>query len=342
MTLMLFFQKAYFRIWVALVLGAIEASCIYDYPNGCPTEFSFTIVNDWSKCRNPDPEGMAYLFFPADGSPVWRFDFQGMKAGEVSLPEGKYNVISHNDDTSSILFYEKDGYDGYTAECLDGDLGFMAESRGEHIDAPPLARAGEPVKRCPDMLWGVAYCDFELQEGRLSYMPVGEIPVQPSDAEVTVSEDMVVVMYQQPLVARYDYRIENVENLDGVARIRAALSGMAGSLDIPSGRRGPEAVTLPFVASASGKDMITGNFFSFGLPSGTEDPNILSLYVWLRDGRKFSYEFDVSEQVRNAADPMNVSIVVRGLRIEPSDMVGGGGFDVSVDGWQTVVVNIQG
>ena len=65
---------------------------------------------------------------------------------------------------------------------------------------------------------------------------------------------------------------------------------------------------------------------------------MLSLYVWLADGRKFCYGFDVSGQTRAAADPLNVDIVVSGLELpEPV----GGGFDVSVDGWVTTIINIQ-
>ena len=62
----------------------------------------------------------------------------------------------------------------------------------------------------------------------------------------------------------------------------------------------------------------------------------------IKDGRRFCYEFDVTDQVRTAPDPMEVLLTVRGLTIDKSDTGDGTGFDVSVDGWQTVTVNIRG
>lgn len=62
----------------------------------------------------------------------------------------------------------------------------------------------------------------------------------------------------------------------------------------------------------------------------------------IKDGRRFCYEFDVTDQVREAPDPMEVLLMVRGLSIEKPDTGGEAGFEVSVDGWQTVTVNIKG
>ena len=45
--------------------------------------------------------------------------------------------------------------------------------------------------------------------------------------------------------------------------------------------------------------------------------------------------------MRDAGNPMEVMIVIRGLSIEKPENSGEGGFDVSVDGWETVVVNIN-
>lgn len=339
---MLFIPKPCIPICIALVLGAMTSSCVYEYPCCCISDTGFTIVNDWTDCPDAHPEGMAYLFFPDDGSPVWRFDFPGMEAGVVSMPEGNYKVISYNDDTSTILFDDKGGYDGYKAYCCDGDILGRSVSQRYDGGAVPQANASEPVKQCPDMMWGVAYCGFGLQYDYLCYLPEGEPGENSYDAPWTVSENMEIVMRQRPLVARYECRIEDVKNLGGVSRMCAAMSGMAGSLDIPSGRRGPDAVTLPFAVASSGVSTISGNFHTFGIPSGSEARNMLNLFVWLADGRRFNYEFDVSDQVRNAPDSMDVLIVVRGLTIEPSEEVGGGGFDVGVDDWETIVINIQG
>ena len=68
---------------------------------------------------------------------------------------------------------------------------------------------------------------------------------------------------------------------------------------------------------------------------------MLNLFVVLTDGRRFCYKFDVTTQVREASDPMNVEIVVRDLTIDVPDSGGTSGFDVNVDGWITEIVNIK-
>ena len=66
--------------------------------------------------------------------------------------------------------------------------------------------------------------------------------------------------------------------------------------------------------------------------------NILSLFVVIKDGRRFCYQFIVTNQVRTAPNPMNVSLIVKGLTLEKPEAGHGTGFDVAVDGWETVVV----
>ncbi len=53
------------------------------------------------------------------------------------------------------------------------------------------------------------------------------------------------------------------------------------------------------------------------------------------------YEFDVTEQARTAPDPMNVEIIIDGLTLpEVENPKPGGTFDVSVDGWTTIIIDI--
>lgn len=48
--------------------------------------------------------------------------------------------------------------------------------------------------------------------------------------------------------------------------------------------------------------------------------------------------------MRNAPDPLDVKVIIRGLELEESEggSKPGGGFDVSVDGWISITINIQG
>jgi len=287
-----------------LLCGLESCDFVYDYAR-CVSDRSVEIVNDWSAAPGASPAGMAFVFFKAGERVPWRFDFPGIRAGEVKLPAGSYGFLSYNDDTDSV-FFDESTFDAYAAFTRADSL-------------PPPFVSDEPVVESPDMLWG---CSI-------------------SRVEVAESGKNVVVAPQRPVTATYDWTIAGVENLGGVRAMSAALSGMSGSY-VFSGRDSVRyPVTQTFKAVSVDKAAVGGRFYSFGIPDRPAFPNILRLFVRLADGRRFEYRFDVTDQVRGAPDPMMVSLLVSGLRIEPSDTVAEGGFDVAVDGWKTVVVNIN-
>lgn len=319
-----------------LASGSGATSCIYEGEKPCPDRLSFTIQSDWSAAPEASPGGMAYIFFPADGSELWRFDFPGREDGKVDMLVGDYRFLSYNDDTYKVLFRGEDSYDSYEAYTPETDLlegipvpqrGTLQPQTGDNI-----------VVESPDMMWGCAYCGFRLQYEGVSYC----LSAAESSMPYVFSPEFVLTAVQRPITARYTYRIENVENLSGVKSMSAALSGMVGSVFLASGRTGTYPSTLSVRASAVDPSTIRGQFYTFGIPSHPEAENILSLFTVLKDGRKFCYNFNVSEQVRSAPDPMNVEIILRGLTLEIPEKGESTGFDVNVDGWETVVVNING
>lgn len=326
-------------IWpavVSLAFGATLSSCILEDIEACSDRIPFTIENDWRSCPDAAPGGMAYIFFPDDGSEPWRFDFAGRDAGEVKMAPGNYRFLSYNDDTAHVLFRGDGGYDSYKAYTGETDLlGLIPPvDRGESL--PRIA--DERILECPDMMWGCAYYDFSLRYDGVYYMP-GAAPRFRSRMEY--SPDFVLTAAQRPLTAHYSFRIEDIENLSGVKSMSAALSGMAGAMLIASGVKEDYPSTLTFKASILDAATAGGEFFTFGIPDAPSVPNIFSLFVVLKDGRRFCYRFDVTDRVRSAPDPMNVSLIMRGIKLEEPEPESDAGFDVSVDGWETVIVNID-
>lgn len=322
---------------LTLASGCGLSACIYEGEDRCPDKIPFTIAPDWSEAPNASPEGMAYIFFPADGSPLWRFDFPGRAGGQVSMNAGDYCFLSYNDDTYNIIFRGDNRY--YTCEAYTpaADLlgGIPASLWGRQL---PDSK-DEKVVESPDMLWGCAYCNFSLQFDGVRYNPS---PVDAGDTETEFSPEAVLTALQRPLTAHYSYRIENVENLSGVKSMSAALSGMAGSMFLASRKQSSYPSTISVKASAGDATTIAGTFNTFGIPPKPSAGNILRLFVVIKDNRRFCYEFDVTDQIRSAPDPMNVSLLLRGLTLEIPEDDDGTGFDVNVDGWTTVIVNING
>lgn len=304
-------------------------SCVYDHED-CPENLSLEIVSDWQLASDASPGGMAYIFFPHDGSVPWRFDFIGGAAGKVTLPVGAYSFLSYNDDTGTVIFSEESGYDGYQATT-------------SAADSPGAACQGDEseqrVLRTPDRLWGCACSYVDLWYDGVRYTDTGE---GTSEAGSVFSSDFILTALQRPLTAHYTFCIEDVENLSAVSSVSATLSGMAGSLSLASGAKGRYPSTLLLKAAVLDSSTVGGSFYTFGIPHTPGVPNILSLFVVIKDGRRFCYRFDVSAQVRDAPDPMEVMLIVRGLTIESPSGGDGTGFDITVDGWQTITVNIKG
>ena len=82
----------------------------------------------------------------------------------------------------------------------------------------------------------------------------------------------------------------------------AVISGMSNSLNFASGITGPEAYLLPLAARRMPGGVIGSQFFTYGYARG-KARQWLALYVWMSDGEKLCYQFDVSDQVREAPDP---------------------------------------
>lgn len=317
-------------LWCVLsaFMAGFTTSCIYDYDN-CPDRIAIEIQNNWQGAPSVSAAGMAYIFFPEDGSALWRFDFPGAEAGHVELPDGKYTFISHNDDTGNVMFDDCAGFDGY--EAYTGTVPLPNESGAPHAD-------GSTAVKTPEMLWGCAADNVCIYYCGMRYTPVGP----GTDGKTVHSRDNILTAYQRPLTAHYVFNIRNVVNLSSARTMSAALSGMAGSLFISTDKKGRYPSTLSLKAAPEGKDGIAGEFYTFGIPQSPDVPNVLTLYVVLKDGRKFCYEFDVTDQVRNAPDSMEVQLTLGGLTLEKPEHGDDAGFDVKVDGWITVVVNIDG
>jgi len=324
------------KIVVLLAFVPGVSSCIYEYDN-CPEEQDFSIVNDWRYAPDAQPEGMACIFFPKCGGEPWRFDFPGKGAGPLVLPPDEYHFLSFNDDTYSVRFIDSDGFDGYVA--YTNKASHTAFNEAGLAKAPSLpdnvSTDTEQLVECPDMMWGCAYRFFELFYGSLTYSVSPEHSPQ-------FSTDMILTAFQRQLTSRYRFVISDVSNLDGVRALSAVFSGLAGSLNLATGMKSTYPVMVPSRAYASDSTIIKGDFITFGLPDHADVSNILSLLVLLKDGRKFMYQFDVTEQVRDAPDPLDVTVRINRLRLEDSkEEVSDGAFDVSVEGWTTIGININ-
>lgn len=310
-------MKPVVTVLIAIIVPFLHAcGLIYDYNECDDFVVPFFVDPDWQYSPEASPKIMTYEFFPFSGG-VWRFDLPGKTGGEVDLPPGEYHFLSFNDENANILVRNPEDYATMECYCAPARLYDGLGDKSSLIgDNPETTAEGETVCRLPGMIWSDA------------------------DDKVTVSNGEHKIVYPRRSVARYTYTVSDVTNLDGVRFMCASLGGVASGIRLSDRSRRYPLVTVPFKVTRVDETTLSDTFYTFGAPHSSDVSNILTLYFWLGDGRKINYRFDVTAQIHDAPDPFDVKIIVSGIDLPYSDSVTEGGFDVSIDGWETTVIDI--
>lgn len=274
----------------------------YDHPHFATVR----VVFDWTKISNHDkPEGMRVVFYPTDDeSNTWIFDFPGGEDGEVELPENDYRVICFNYDTDGMVWKENGSYTLFTADTRD-------------VRSPD----NQTMAVTPPWL-----CGDHIDRVILKDIPEGSTKI--------------IRLTPVNMVCHYTYEVNGIRGLDRVADLRAALSGMSGSLNM-------SADSLPAGLSESllfdgmvSRNQIIGGFYTFGHSALEGEPNVFRLYLKNRSGSMSVLEQDVSDQVHDVPVAGHIGDVHLVLNFDyevPSEPGNGGpGFDVDVDDWDDV------
>lgn len=225
----------------------------------------------------------------------------------ISLYEGPNDLLMYNNDTEYIVFTD-----------IENSATTRATTR-TRTRASFSAQEDENTVGPPDMLYG-----FHIKD----YVP--KLSSKPEDLNVTL----------QPLVFTYKIRYEISEGLEYVTLARGALSGMARSVHMPTGKTSAEAATILFDCEMTdyGARALTNSFgipnypnSNYVSPAAEEESNILTLEIKLTNGKLASYNFDVTDQIK--AQPHGGVIEVKDIVVDREDAVTSGGFSVDIDGW---------
>lgn len=274
------------------------------------------VVFDWQDAPDANPEGMCLFFYPTEEmkrTAPQRFDLRGTDGGQIELEVGTYRLLCYNNDTEAVLFRGMNGFDTHEAFTREGDV--LESIYGNGASYAP--RAGETEKErvtiSPDMLWGC----------------------REMEVVVTENTDQTITLRPDELACTYTYEIRNVKNLKYATQMCGSLSGMAPSVFFATEEVGSECITVPFEAASDGESTISGRFYTFGHHAENTQPHKMLLYVWMQDGGKFYYTFDVTEQIHAAPDRRHVHIVIDEMEL-PQPIQNGSGFKPSVDDWEVV------
>ncbi|MBD5224506.1 MAG: DUF5119 domain-containing protein [Bacteroidales bacterium] len=281
------------------------------------------VVFDWSNAPDADPASMVlYMFDAATGSDPLRYIFSGKDGGPITLPFGTYSGLCMNsDDTDWACLCNPDDVDGFEIMTADAEE-LTAYSIGTRSIPRASGTESERMAATPGMLWSNRQDNIEL-------------PVTATEKTIT--------LYPEEVVCHYTVDILDVENLTYLhgTEIDGTISGMSEGYLHGQNRPADEHVTMPFTLHADDEARtLHAEFLTFGESASTEPAHMLTVYMYLTDGSKWYYTFDVTGQVRSAADPHHVHITVSGLKL-PKPLSTGGGFITDVDDWQTQQIDLD-
>ncbi len=317
-----------------MTLSVLFSSC--EHKDLCyrhPHVKTIRVAFDWRNAPDASPKGMCVYFYPTDGSTYRRFDFQGLDGGEIEHTVGGYRANLHKKD------YDVDHCNGME----DFDTHFHYTRQG-YIFEPIYGNAAMPA---PSAMEDELVCisPGEIVGGRIMSLVVDENGV--SFEEETPEDDVeqhrsqtTLTLYPVMMTCHYTFEIRNVKNLKYADQMSGSLSGL--NYGIYPGRKDFEhkGVTVPFSASSSGQDMITGDFYTYGHCQKHNKITTFTLYVWMNDDKKYYYTWNVTDQVQEAPDPRNVHIVIDNVDL-PQPITNGSGYDVDVDDWLVVEEEIK-
>ena len=274
-----------------------------DWKNNWPSYYM-----PYDDLRPGDPSGLRVVNYNEKGDyNIHNIDYDG---GVVMLYEGKNDLLFYNNDTEYIIFSRTDN--GATTRATT-----RTRTRATYISSP-FANEGEPTLSPPDMLYANFFDDYQAEK-----------VVDPADVKVTL----------QPLVFTYKVRYEFEEGLKFVSIARGALSGMASSVYLETGKTSEEPATILYDCEITdyGVRALVNSFGAPGFPhpnypTRAENKHALNLEIMLRNGKMVNFDWDISNQIKN--QPHGGVIVVSGIKItEEQGMQGSGAFDVEVDDW---------
>lgn len=303
-------------LWLLGMLGLLFTSCehkelCYDHSHLAEVE----VIFDWKNAPEADPESMRLYLFPVDGGEMIPFEFAGKQGGTFKIQPGRYRAICVNNDTESILYRHFDSYDSFEAYVTDAAMQLRSISlpRAE-------ATAGQRAGNSPSLLYSdhLEEVEFFNKRGKQSF-----------------------TMYPASMICHYTVEIRHVENREYLpeGNIFSTLSSMSGGWFMSQDQPTDEMVVLSFDLASAKDNSLFGDFYTFGYPAGSKELQQLVIYVIMSDGKKYYYTFDVTNQIHDAKDPKEVHIVIDTLPL-PMPITNGSGFDLTVDDWETVYIDL--
>jgi hypothetical protein len=297
---------------------------------------------DWQEVPEMHPKGMTVLFYDTkqDYQEPERYDFAGTEGGTARLLTGSYRALAYNYDTETILYRGSESLSTLEAYTRNSSVeeGTQLAPFTRGVAMPRAAGTeNEPVILEPDELCGAVSDGFALN----------------------IDETAQVLIKPEFRTKEVVITITNVPNLQYTSQFGGALSGLAPSVNMATGHLGEGSATESFACYAVDATTLQMKFRIFGhCPEGHDHEHeqeqghseslhshLLTIYAILNDGSKWYYTADVSKQMHKEQPTPGpegedeIDVDIDGLPI-PKPIVNGSGFQPTVDGWQSIEIDV--
>ena len=307
----------YILAFAALVSCTHKELC-YDHPHVANVNVTF----NWTEEPVKVPESMSVYFFRDESAdePL-RFEFTEQEGGRIRLTPGIYHALCVNSDERTHQLLYTDEYDSFYVTTKDASSITGLTTFGVTPQNLPRAKSAEDERIVaePKNVWYSNARDIVVGDG----------------TDHSMSLDI------RPQLATYDIEVKNVANLKWVYGVSATMSGLVGGIHLGTGALSEERVTIPFEAQWDKEtNTISGSFTTFGHCPTNDNKHYLKIYAVLADGSCWDFTYDVTDIVHNAPDENRITIELDGLPI-PKPVANGGGFKPTVDGWNSVEIELK-
>lgn len=162
-------------------------------------------------------------------------------------------------------------------------------------------------------------------------------------------EQLYIDFYPVNVMREFTFRINNVVGAKNIAQARGAISGMAASIYLSTGRLSAQRSTLLFEnATTTNEEIgsITGRFYTFG----PIEPytNRFTIEVMSKQNQYFTAYWDVSGQIGESMADRDAKLARDGYDIlinstlptipDPEDPEYDSGFDIDIREWDDVII----
>lgn len=313
-----------FSLLLAWVLTSCEQHDLcYDHNHSGKVNIYYT----WEVVGEEKPTSMFLFLFPdRKDKVVIKREFAGNEEGRTVIENGvAYDALTFNSDRRNLV----------VENAFSRDSLFLSTTEATMID-----RIGLPVSEMPKSRGA---------EGQRFLSEADRVFVDASKEKIFTDYfagdgqdiEMHIPFSPKRVSCVYNIKVKEVLNPTKVASgIAASISGLSSGIYPWSGKKGTEKVNVPFAADLDvEKGVLDATMTCFGRVEDDSVKNILTIYTTLKDGSKFTFVFDITDLIRNAADPYNVSVVLD--RLPVPDVIDPSGMKPSIDKWEAEDIPIK-